>query len=76
MIGYVLTMPDRSHLFIRWDLILPIIQNFPQIVWKYTLIQNAGILNPETNNSAQLCLGDLLETNNRRDTRQKSQFRG
>ena len=61
-------MPDGSNLHIQWNLILPNIQNFPPIVWKYTLSPSAGKIHLETNNSAQLFLDDAPETNNWRDT--------
>ena len=39
-----LPMPDISNLHIRWNFILPNIQNFSRIVWKCTLNPNSGYI--------------------------------
>ena len=66
-------MPDCSNLHIQMNFILPNIQNFPQIVWKYMLNPNTGKIDLKPNNFAQVCLHDTPETNSWWYTRQKFQ---
>ena len=61
-------MSDTWNLHIWWNFILPNIQNFHQIAWKYTLNPHASKIHFKTTKSTQTCPCHTPETNNWWDT--------